>query len=180
MQAFARAVHIPFGYLFLTEPPDETVPIPDFRTLDSQSARRPSPNLLDTIYDCQERQDWYREFARSSGALRLDFVGSISLEDSPETVALLIRTSLGVDLPAQRKRPHTDDLLRSIAQWANKNGIPDRKTLEAEAAAWEKRRNEEKGRTSWMFTVDKARDKMGKDYPTPKASKPQSRDSEPP
>ncbi len=42
-----------------------------------------------------------------------------------------------------------------------------------------KQRNEDKGRTSWMFTVDKARDKMSKAYPKPEDSKPQPRDSEP-
>ncbi|MCY4541052.1 MAG: hypothetical protein OXB95_01460 [Rhodobacteraceae bacterium] len=42
-----------------------------------------------------------------------------------------------------------------------------------------KQRNEDNGQTSWMFTVDKARDKMGEAYPKPKASKPQSRESEP-
>ncbi|MCY4542596.1 MAG: hypothetical protein OXB95_09445 [Rhodobacteraceae bacterium] len=57
--------------------------------------------------------------------------------------------------------------------------IPDRKTLDAEIAVPMKRRNEDKGRTSWMFTVDKARDKTGKAYPKPEASKLQSSDSEP-
>lgn len=56
VEAFARAVHLPVGYLFLTEPPEEPIPIPDFRTLTGQPVTRPSPNLLDTIYICQERQ----------------------------------------------------------------------------------------------------------------------------
>ena len=63
VEAFARAVHVPVGYLFLTEPPEEAVPIPDFRTFSGQAVRRPSPNLLDTIYTCQPvGRAWYREF----------------------------------------------------------------------------------------------------------------------
>ena len=49
VEAFARAVHVPVGYLFHTEPPEEPVPIPDFRTFAGQSVTHPSPNLLDTI-----------------------------------------------------------------------------------------------------------------------------------
>ena len=56
MEAFARAVHVPTGYLFLSAPPEESVPIPDFRTVAGQTLTRPSPNLLDTLYACQERQ----------------------------------------------------------------------------------------------------------------------------
>ncbi len=50
VEAFARAVHVPVGYLFLSEPPDESMPIPDFRTFAGEAVTRPSPNLLDTIY----------------------------------------------------------------------------------------------------------------------------------
>jgi hypothetical protein len=34
-----------------------------------------------------------------------------------------------------------------------------------ETAAWENRRNAERARISWMFTTEKARDKMGRAYP---------------
>jgi transposase len=37
--------------------------------------------------------------------------------------------------------------------------------LVAETAAWEKRRNAERARISWMFTTEKARAKMGHAYP---------------
>ena len=55
-EAFARVLHVPIGYLFLSEPPEEAISIPDFRTLTDDAITRPSPNLLDTIYACQERQ----------------------------------------------------------------------------------------------------------------------------
>ena len=43
VEAFARAVHVPPGYLFLSEPPEESIPIPDFRSVAGQSVTHPSP-----------------------------------------------------------------------------------------------------------------------------------------
>ena len=43
--------------------------------------------------------------------------------------------------------------------------IPDKATLINEIAAWEQRRNAEEARIKWMFTVERAREKMGKAYP---------------
>jgi len=45
--------------------------------------------------------------------------------------------------------------------------IGDKKTLTAEIATWERRRNAERARIHWMFTVDRAREKLGRAYPIP-------------
>jgi transposase len=45
--------------------------------------------------------------------------------------------------------------------------IADKPTLISEIAAWERRRNAAKARINWMFTVDRARQKMGRAYPQP-------------
>jgi transposase len=45
--------------------------------------------------------------------------------------------------------------------------IPDKETLTAEIVAWERRRNAAKERIQWMFTTDRAREKLGRVYPTP-------------
>jgi len=47
LEGFARAVHVPIGYLFLPEPPAEPLPIPDFWTVGERGVTRPSPNLLE-------------------------------------------------------------------------------------------------------------------------------------
>jgi transcriptional regulator with XRE-family HTH domain len=62
LEDFATAVHVPIGYLFLPEPVKEQLPVSDFRTIADRELSRPSPNLLDTLYLCQERQTWYREY----------------------------------------------------------------------------------------------------------------------
>src|ERR1700742_2201840 len=54
VEAFAKATHAPIGYFFLPAPPVENVPIPDFRTIADARMNRPSPDLLDTIYLCQQ------------------------------------------------------------------------------------------------------------------------------
>ncbi len=45
--------------------------------------------------------------------------------------------------------------------------IPAKAILIKEIAAWEQRRNDEKARIHWMFTVDRAREKLGRVYPQP-------------
>ena len=44
--------------------------------------------------------------------------------------------------------------------------IPNRPTLEREVAAWEKRRNRSGDRIKWMFSIERARTKLGRAYPT--------------
>ncbi len=123
LENFARAVHVPIGYLFLHEPPEEPLPIPDFRTLEGQQLKRPSPNLLDMIYACQERQNWYAEFARLNRDLELDFVGSVTTATSPQTVAGKIRERLGFSIEERRDCATWTDALRMFIQQADQAGI---------------------------------------------------------
>src|SRR5687768_14547371 len=75
LEQYAKVTSTPIGYLFLQEPPVERVPIPDFRTMGGASAR-PSPDLLETIYLCQQRQEWYRGFALAMREEPIGLVGS--------------------------------------------------------------------------------------------------------
>ena len=45
--------------------------------------------------------------------------------------------------------------------------IPDKATLVSEISNWEQRRNAERARIKWLFTVDRARQKLGRAYPVP-------------
>ena len=123
VEAFARAVHVPVGYMFLTKPPEEHVAIPDFRTFAGQAVTRPSPNLLDTIYTCQERQSWYRDFVRVAQAPELAFVGSATVETPPESVAADMRETIGFDLAARRDCPTWTEALRMFIQQAEEAGV---------------------------------------------------------
>lgn len=45
--------------------------------------------------------------------------------------------------------------------------IADKPTMIAEISSWERRRNREQARIEWMFTVERAREKLGTAYPRP-------------
>lgn len=120
---FARAVRVPIGYLFLPEPPDEPLPIPDFRTVDGRGVRRASPDLLDMLYACQERQGWYREFAQTTRQRELEFVGSVTLAEAPETVAGRMAATLGFDTNARAASLTWEEALRMFIGQADRIGV---------------------------------------------------------
>ncbi len=95
LAAFAKATHTPFGFLFLAAPPEERLPIPDLRTLARRPAR-PSPDLLDTIYAMQRRQDWLREERLDGEADAMEFVGSARLTDEASAVGQEMRRAVGL------------------------------------------------------------------------------------
>jgi Zn-dependent peptidase ImmA (M78 family) len=123
LEAFAKATHTPFGYLFLPEPPEEPLPIPDFRTVRDAGLRRPTPDLLDIVYLCQHRQDWYRDFARAEGEEPMPFVGAANVSDDVVRTAATMRETLGFDLDARRQMPAWTEALRRFIEQADALGV---------------------------------------------------------
>jgi len=123
LEKFAHTVHTPVGYLFLQEPPVEQVPIPDFRTIGNAYLDHPSPDLLDTIYVCQQRQEWYRDYARSMGEEPCPFVGAANVGQNVQTVAESIRQALGFDVAARRRMRTWEEALRQFTDQADELGV---------------------------------------------------------
>lgn len=123
LEDFAQAMHVPFGYLFLPVPPAEPLPVPDFRTHIDQAVTRPSANLLDTIYLCQVRQDWFREYARTYALEPVDFVQSGTISQDPVTVAEHMRQQLNVSVSDRQQNPTWIAALRQLIARAEDAGI---------------------------------------------------------
>ena len=123
LERFAKVARTPIGFFFLSEPPEEHIPIPDFRTIADKPVGRPSANLLDTIYLCQQRQAWYRDNARMEGEPPLGFVGSVTRSDPIEAVADRIRAALRFDLEERRQLSSWTAALRLFIEQANDLGV---------------------------------------------------------
>lgn len=123
LEDFAKATRTPVGFFFLAEPPEERVPIPDFRTIRDERVHRPSPDLLDTIYVCQQRQEWYRDHVRTLGETKLGFIGSSKTSDEVEDAAARMRRELGFDVDERRSLPTWTDALRRFIEQADTLGV---------------------------------------------------------
>lgn len=123
LEDYAQTTHAPIGYFFLAQPPVEQVPIPDFRTIANRVVSSPSPNLLDTIYACQERQAWYRDFVQVNGESALPFLGALSTAVTPMQAAAQIRTALEFDVDARRDCRTWTEALRLFIEQAERLGV---------------------------------------------------------
>ncbi len=113
LEKFAQAVHVPIGYLFMAEPPEEPLPVPDFRTMGDVAILRASPDLLETLYQCQQRQDWYRDYARVHREPSIPFVGSITGSSDVVDVAARMRETFSFGI-AERGATWSEALRRLI------------------------------------------------------------------
>lgn len=123
LEDFARRTHTAIGYFFLPHPPNLPLPIPDFRTLRDEAMGEPSSNLLDTIYLCQQRQDWFRDHARLHGFPVLPFVGSASIQEAPEAVAQRMREALALSTDARQRLSTWTEALRQLIAKAEEAGV---------------------------------------------------------
>lgn len=96
LEAFSKKVHLPFGYLFLPEPPKESLPIPFFRT-NNGGQNNVSINVYDTILLMQQRQDWLREYLIENDFQPLPFVGKFRNSQNYNEIVTDIRNTLGLN-----------------------------------------------------------------------------------
>jgi Zn-dependent peptidase ImmA (M78 family)/transcriptional regulator with XRE-family HTH domain len=122
-ERLAEILHIPLGYLFLPAPPEEKLPLPDFRTIGSAIARQASAELMDLLNDVIGKQQWYREFLLQAGREPQEFVGSFSLNDSAARIATSISTALRIDHDLRKVCNTPDEFLRKIIRNAEVLGI---------------------------------------------------------
>ena len=67
IEEFSKKSNIPLGYFFLQTPPVEQIEILEYRTVDSIELANPSRNLIDTINEMHNVQDWMRDYRKDFG-----------------------------------------------------------------------------------------------------------------
>lgn len=96
VERMAKKTHLPLGYFFLDEPPVEDIPLINCRTIDSLYLEHPSRDLIDTIQNMEDVQDWTRTHLISEGYEPIPFVGTLSHETDVMRFAKAVRELLSI------------------------------------------------------------------------------------
>lgn len=129
-QKLAAALNIPFGFLFLNNPPADEVAIPDLRTVGGDPARKLDLNFRDLLKDVMFKRDWYRDFMVEMDGEPRPFVGRFALTADAKVIAADMRRTL---LPPDGDMPraaNSEALLSELMKaaeaagvWVMRNGV---------------------------------------------------------
>ena len=123
LEDFSKKVHVPFGYLFLDEPPNETIGFPFFRTGHLAPSYQVSPNVYDTILDLSRRQDWLREYLQQLEVEQLDYVGRFDVHTPVDRFVQDLRKTLNLKAGWTLACPTWEDTLNVLIDAIERIGI---------------------------------------------------------
>lgn len=122
-QKLAKTLHIPFGYLFLSKPPIEVLPIPDLRTIADQQTSTITPEFRDLLGDIKRKQEWYKDYVIENDEPPFEFFGIANTDQSIQDVANSIRNALELT-SEQRNKLHTqEEYLRFLTEKTEALGV---------------------------------------------------------
>jgi Zn-dependent peptidase ImmA (M78 family) len=134
LEAFATKVHIPFGYLFMNEPLNESIPFPFFRT-GKTNTDSVSLNVFDTIQILQRRQDWITDYLIDNEQEPLAFVGKFNENATVNSIVEDVRNRLDLQANWACDFANFEDTLsfithkiEEIGVFINFNGVVENNT----------------------------------------------------
>jgi Zn-dependent peptidase ImmA (M78 family) len=113
-QELAKKLNIPFGFLYLSSPPQEKLPLPDLRTLRRTNDSKLSPNFLDILYDAFRKQEWYHDYLKEEDSSIVPFIGKFTRNQDPINIASDIRNTLGIDDTLRQECDNWEEFLKRM------------------------------------------------------------------
>ena len=123
IEKVSQSTGIPLGYFFLQTPPEEDIPLLEFRTLNSQTYDNPSRELIDTVHDMDQVQEWTRNHMKSEGDAPLGFIGMLKSGMIARDAASDIRKLLGIQENWYAQRKSASDSIRFLRSLISDLGV---------------------------------------------------------
>lgn len=96
LQEFSKKFHVPFGYLFLNQAPEERIPIPMFRG-NAGMADHFDLNVYDTVVAISSRQSWLEDYLTDNEIETCQLVGAVSLQTPVNEAVRKLRQVLNLE-----------------------------------------------------------------------------------
>lgn len=123
LENLSSALHIPFGYLFLQQPPKIDRISTEFRTIESKTITRRSRNLTDTLLSMDQKARWMREYRINEGYNKLPFIGILSDSTNVENFVTLAYRILDIDKNWFKQISDSDQAFKFIRNRIESKGI---------------------------------------------------------
>ena len=122
LEKFTKKLHVPFGYMFSDQLPEEKLAFPFFRN-GKNSHEKVSLNVYHTIQILKERQSWLKEYLEDNGYEELEFVGKFNLEAKPLSIVNNMREVLNLHQNWASKHPTWERALDFLTYKIEEAGI---------------------------------------------------------
>ncbi|MCK4739798.1 MAG: ImmA/IrrE family metallo-endopeptidase, partial [Deltaproteobacteria bacterium] len=123
-EKLARVLHVPFGYLFLSSPPEEKPALPDLRTFrDVNLPQSFSADFYELLSNVLVKQQWYQGYLHEEGAKSLKFIGRFKKEDESISIAEDIAKTLNINRKFRQDARSWEDFLGKLIRQAESEGI---------------------------------------------------------
>ena len=125
----AKTLQIPFGYLWLKEPPKEQEIIPDLRTIGNGDLAQMPLELKTAVNDVKQKQEWFKEYAKTNGILKCEAIGRFKSSDDTQKIAddvtarLEIQDLVGSGCDKDRMLKNLIDKIEKLGILVMRNGI---------------------------------------------------------
>ena len=97
VERLSKKLMVPFGSLFLNEPPDKNAFDVEFRTIRNKQNKSLSKNLRDTIFDMDNKKDWINEYRKTNEFNRFLFSNILKNPTNVNECANKVRKTLKLD-----------------------------------------------------------------------------------
>ncbi|MBK7633282.1 MAG: hypothetical protein IPJ13_02595 [Saprospiraceae bacterium] len=121
-EKLTKRLHVPFGYMFSNELPEEGLSFPFFRA-GKVAYAKVSLNVYHTIQILKDRQSWLTEYMEESSYEKLPFVGKYSMDSNVIEVVNDIRNTLNLQTNWASKHPTWERTLDFITYKIEEIGI---------------------------------------------------------
>ncbi|MCH4018597.1 MAG: ImmA/IrrE family metallo-endopeptidase [Prevotella sp.] len=119
-EKFAHKFYVPFGYLFLPNPPEEKLPIPFFRRREISNQ---NINIHDVVIEMIDRQDWLSDYLHKNDFDKVAFVGKYHDIRNPEVLAKAIHQELHLPVNWAFSFKTVNDAINHIVQIMEDCGV---------------------------------------------------------